>query len=420
MKKVLIVTYYWPPSGGAGVQRWLKFSKYLPDSGWEPVVLTVDPLYAAYPQKDESLAADVPTSLRVIRTRSTDYFAFYKKDRTRIPSAGFASGSDNSFRGKIIRFVRGNFFLPDPRRGWNSHAYRKACSLIEKEDIANIITTSPPHSTQLVGLKLKRKFPRVNWIADLRDPWTDIYYYHHFYPTPLSRSIDAFYERSVLRNADAIVTVGPSLKEHFIARLPEAVRKINIITNGFDPSDFESAAIEVSGRFTIAYVGTLSDQYPIDGLADALATLAAKGREFVFSFAGSISEEQRSILEKLPPAYLSFKPYLPHNEATSMMCSSSMLLLIIPVHSTSRSIITGKLFEYLGSGKPVLCLGPADGDAAEIIRESGAGLSAEYNDSNTIAQFMESVMEGSFKRIESGSLKYTRKVLAGRLATLLK
>jgi hypothetical protein len=175
MNKVLIVTYYWPPSGGAGVQRWLKFSKYLPEFGWEPIILTVDPEFAAYPVTDYSLSEGFPSSVKIFKTAATNYFRVYNKDKTRIPTAGFANNKENTLKEKIMRFIRGNFFIPDPRRGWNSFAFRKACEIIETERIENIITTSPPHSTQLIGLNIKKKYPAINWIADLRDPWTDIY-----------------------------------------------------------------------------------------------------------------------------------------------------------------------------------------------------------------------------------------------------
>src|SRR5512133_158000 len=147
MNKVLIITYYWPPSGGAGVQRWLKFAKYLPENGWEPVILTVDPEYAAYPAIDNQLGKDLPESVQVHKTPATDWFRIYSSDKSRIPSAGFATGSDNKLKGKISRFIRGNLFIPDPRRGWNRYAFEKACELIEKEKITTIVTTSPPHST---------------------------------------------------------------------------------------------------------------------------------------------------------------------------------------------------------------------------------------------------------------------------------
>ncbi|MCX6255194.1 MAG: glycosyltransferase, partial [Bacteroidia bacterium] len=234
MNKVLIITYYWPPSGGAGVQRWLKFSRYLPQFGWEPAILTVDPEYAAYPVIDNSLTDDLPLSIKVHRTHAINYFSIYKKDKSKIPTAGFANSVDNTLKGKILRFIRGNFFIPDPRRGWNKYAFKKACEIIETEGIKHVITTSPPHSTQLIGLKIRKKYPGIKWIVDLRDPWTDIYYYKQFYPTFISKIIDRGFERSVLKNADRIITVGPSLKDLFSLKLKGIANKIEVITNGYD------------------------------------------------------------------------------------------------------------------------------------------------------------------------------------------
>jgi glycosyltransferase involved in cell wall biosynthesis len=273
MNKVLIVTYYWPPSGGAGVQRWLKFSKYLPEFGWDPIILTVDQVYATYPVTDYSLTNDLPSSVKVFTTPATNYFDIYKKDKSKIPSAGFANSVDNTFKGKLLRFVRGNFFIPDPRKGWNKYAFKKACELIEKEGIRHIITTSPPHSTQLIGLKIKKRYPALKWIADLRDPWTDIYYYKHFYPTIISKAIDLKFEKSVLQNADKIITVGRSLKTLFSVKVSDVARKTEVITNGYDESDFKEVTKIIPKRFTITYVGTLSDIYPIEGLIPALKTL---------------------------------------------------------------------------------------------------------------------------------------------------
>jgi glycosyltransferase involved in cell wall biosynthesis len=254
MNKVLIITYYWPPGSGAGVQRWLKFSKYLPSFGWEPVILTVDPEFAAYPALDNSLGAEISTSLRIFKTRATDYFRIYSKDKKNIPSAGFASNDDKWLKGKILRFIRGNFFIPDPRKGWNKHAFRKACEIIDNESIKHVITTSPPHSTQLVGLKLKRKYPEIKWIADLRDPWTDIYYYDQFYPTFISKLTDRKYENAVLQSADRIITVGKSLKELFATKIFGISNKTEIITNGFDEDDFTGRISESPDKFTISCI----------------------------------------------------------------------------------------------------------------------------------------------------------------------
>lgn len=420
MNKVLIVTYYWPPSGGAGVQRWLKFSKYLPSFGWEPIILTVAPEYAAYPVTDFSLREDLPSSVRVYTTPATNYFRIYNKDQSRIPSAGFANSIDNSFKGKVLRFIRGNFFIPDPRRGWNKYAIQKACKLIETEGIKNIITTSPPHSSQLIGLEIKKKHPKINWIADLRDPWTDIYYYKQFYPTLISKLIDRRYEENVLKNADKIITVGKSLKHSFSLKVEGTENKTEVITNGYDEEDFSASIKTNPEKFTVTYVGTLSDIYPVDGFLDAIRIFKDNGNDYLLRFIGSVSHNQKSLIKsKTGESCLEFIPYVDHTVAIEFMLKSTVLLLIIPDHESNKSIITGKIFEYLASGKPIICLGPPDGDASEIITSADTGRIFNYSDSISICNFLEqSVIQHN--PVQNEILKYSRKELAGHLAAILK
>ena len=420
MNKVLIVTYYWPPSGGAGVQRWLKFSKYLPEFGWEPIILTVDPAYAAYPVTDYSLVNDLPVSLKVYFTPALDYFSIYKKDQTKIPSAGFANNTDKSFKGKILRFVRGNFFIPDPRKGWNNYAVKRACELIKAEGINHVITTSPPHSTQLIGLRIKKKFPHIKWIADLRDPWTDIYYYKQFYPTLFSKAIDLKYEKSVLKNSDKIITVGSSLKTLFSSKIKDLEQKIEVITNGYDQSDFNEVPVSNPSRFTLTYVGTLSDIYPIEGLIPALKTLHSSGKDFLLRFVGTVSEKTRKMIEsEIPAKYLEFLPYAIHSEAIKYMMNTSLLILIIPLHQSSKSIITGKIFEYLASGKPILCLGPVDGDAAEIISKCKAGRTFSYFDTANISKFVKNIDNHPVTSDKQAVQNYSRYNLGKQIAEIL-
>jgi glycosyltransferase involved in cell wall biosynthesis len=418
-KKVLIITYYWPPSGGAGVQRWVKFAKYLPEFGWEPVILTVDPKYAAYPVTDNSLEKEISPDLQVYRTPATDYFALFTRDRTKIPSAGFAINPDNSLKGKISRFVRGNFFIPDPRKGWNRHAFRKASELITSMDIRHVITTSPPHSTQLIGLRLKKTFPDIRWIADLRDPWTDIYYYRQFYPTFISEYIDSYFERKTLQNSDSIITVGPSLKKLFASKVREAAAKTGIITNGYDNDDF-TGAVAIPGKFTITYAGTLADIYPLNGFLEAVARLKAEKIEFVLKFIGGVSKNQRElIMSKLSGDDVISLPYSDHITAIRHLRESSVLLLIIPQHHGNRSIVTGKLFEYLASGRPVICLGPSDGDAASIISRTGHGRSFSYDDSSGMSDYLAQMASRPLPAL-SAPAEYSRRQLTARLASFLQ
>jgi glycosyltransferase involved in cell wall biosynthesis len=419
MNKVLIITYYWPPGSGAGVQRWLKFAKYLPLSGWEPVILTVDPEYATYPATDNSLLSEVSDDLTIYRTRATDWFRIYKKDKSKIPSAGFATNDNNSLTGKIIRFIRGNFFIPDPRKGWNKYALKEASRMIESGEIKNVITTSPPHSTQLIGLALKKRYQEINWIADLRDPWTEIYYYDSFYHTCVARNIDARYEKQVLKNADKIITVGKSLKAGLCKKLPGLEDKIEVISNGYDEADFAGIAAVNPEVFTISYIGTLSDSYPVMSFIAAINHLSDSGYRIRLNFAGAVSPGQKNkILIGSGNSDTEFKSYVSHHEAIKLMMYSSVLLLIIPDHSSNKSIITGKLFEYLASGKPVLCLGPKDGDAAEILSTTPNGRCVGYNDKEEMCRFIESYYKEAPPSGKDEPKEFNRASLTKKLVTL--
>jgi glycosyltransferase involved in cell wall biosynthesis len=420
MNKVLIITYYWPPGSGAGVQRWLKFSKYLPSFGWEPVILTVDSEYAAYPSTDNSLKAEISSDIKIYKTKATDYFRIYKNDKTKIPSAGFASNDDKGLKGKILRFIRGNFFIPDPRKGWNKYAFRKACEIIKEKGIKHIITTSPPHSTQLIGLELKKRYPEIKWIADLRDPWTDIYYYDHFYHTLLARKIDESFEKKVLKTADLIITIGKSLKNIFCAKLPGIEGKIKVITNGYDEDDFTGFTTENPEVFTISYIGTLSDSYPVSGFMDAFKNLVNNGYYIKLRFVGTISPRQKALIKSKPSnSLIEFIPYVNHKDAIKYLMESSVLLLIIPDHHSNRSIITGKLFEYLASGKPIICIGPKDGDAANILEITRHGLCAVYNDTEGISYIIDNYYKAGLHSEKIAPPEFSRGNLTKKLTALL-
>jgi glycosyltransferase involved in cell wall biosynthesis len=420
MNKVLIITYYWPPSGGAGVQRWLKFAKYLPEYGWEPVILTIDKKYAAYPVTDDSLVEDIPQALRIYTTPATDYFSIYGKNRSKIPAAGFANNSKNSLKDKFLRFIRGNFFIPDPRKGWNRYAFRKACKLIESENIRHVITTSPPHSTQLIGLKIRKKYKFLKWIADIRDPWTDIYYYNQFYHTVLAKYIDARFEKKVLVNADTIITVGKSLKSSLSQKASGIERKIEVITNGYDESDFKKSDHPQNDIFTVSYIGTLSDAYPVGSFLQAFHHISEKKNDCRLRFIGSVSgKQQEHILSELPDTNVDFIEYVNHASAIGYMRQSTVLLLIIPNHKSNKSIITGKLFEYIASGRPVICIGPFDGDAAEIITKSKCGRTFYYEDTKGISDYLSILASGDSDEMNVENNLFSRRKLTEKLASVL-
>jgi len=421
MNRVLIITYYWPPGAGAGVQRWLKFSKYLPQYGWEPVILTVDPSFAQYPAADKSLLDDIPADLKIFRTPARDYFRLAGKDKSKIPSAGFANEEKKGFLQWLMRFARGNFFIPDPRRGWNGYAFREACRLIETEKIERVITSSPPHSTQLIGLRLKKKYPHIRWIADLRDPWTDIYYYKEFLHTMPARLLDSHYERTVLRESDRIITVGDRLKIMLASKVKGIESKIYVVTNGFDEDDFSGIKSARPEIFTVSYIGTLSPAYPVEGFAKAVRKIIDSGKDIRLKFVGTIAPVQKELLLRhIPEQYIEFISYISHPEAVRQMASSSALLLIIPDHSGNKCILTGKLFEYIASGRPVLCLGPSDGDAALTLEASGAGVTAGYHDSDTISKKIKEIAEERLKPSSEKTSLFSRKILTEKVTEILK
>ncbi len=419
VKIVLLITYYFPPSGGAGVQRWLKTIKYLPEFGVETIVLTVDPQVASYPQIDESLCNEVPDFVKVYKTKTKEILSLYKKvsPQKQVPYGGFANEPNPTLLQKISRFIRGNFFLPDPRRGWNKFALAKAKQIIEQEGIETIITTSPPHSTQLIGLELKRLYPRIKWVADLRDPWTDIYYNEDLYQTSWARTRNAAYESSVLSGADCIITVSEECKRLF-AEKADVAKKIAVIPNGYDTKDFiNSTIINKKEKITpnsslltphyLTYVGVMAPQYDLE----PLKSLVQGRNNILLRFVGVVSEDIKREIESWG-VQTEFIPYVSHAEAIAYMRSADALLLFIPNVPNNEGILTGKLFEYLASERKILLFGPENGDAMKLIKECEAGEC--YTKDFSLDKFLAMTYLGN-----DNYKNYSRKSLAGKIASLL-
>jgi Glycosyltransferase len=423
MKKVLIITYYWPPSGGAGVQRWLKFAKYLPEFGWEPVVLTVDPEYASYPQRDESLLKEVAPDCLVYTTKSFELYNLYKilSRKKEVPYGGFANESKESLLQKISKFLRGNFLLPDPRKGWNKYALKKAIELIKEFNIDTVVTTSPPHSTQLIGLELKKRFS-IRWIADLRDPWTDIYYYNQFKHTALARKIDLNYERSVIENADLLISVSEDVKRIFAGKSKQPIAsKTVVIPNGFDAEDFSLKDVPVETKKVLTYTGTISEAYDVDSLLSALQELEGDWKEkLLIRFVGKVPATIASRFQATG-IEVELVGYVDHSKSIEYLFRSDLLLLVIPKVANNRGILTGKFFEYLASQKPVLAIGPPDGDLAQIIAETGCGEIFDYADAKGMHDFV--VRKLANEKTATSQVKanqYSRKELTRKFVSCLE
>ena len=428
--RLLVITYYWPPSGGAGVQRSLKFVKHLAGFGIEPTVLTVDADQATYPVRDESLLADVPPEVRVIRTPTSEPFESYKKLTGRaVPYGGFANEGKPGPMQKALRFVRGNLFIPDPRRGWNRHALRAVERLLAAgEQFDAVFTSSPPHSTQLIGLELQKRYG-LRWLADMRDPWTDIYYYKDLYHTPLATWLDTRYERRVLTRADAVLVTSPETKRLFLAKNPTLpATKFHVLPNGYDESDFRQPSQPPIDCLRITHTGTITELYHIDTLLKAIAACTAAHPEVPLRlcFVGQVSAQLRAQVEHTGLlAATEFLPFVPHEESVSYLMRASVLLMAIPDVPRNMGILPGKIFEYLATSKPILCVGPAGSDADNLLQECGMGQALPYSDYNLMLETLEALVvrwrsNSNLDLPALGHSRYSRQALTGQLAEVVR
>lgn len=376
-RRVLFITYYFPPSGGPGVQRPLKTVRYLPEAGWEPTVLTLRPEAAAYPDLDASLLADIPEDIPVLRTPAWDPYTLYARilgqDRQASIGVGFGGESDPNLKQRLGRWLRANFFLPDARVGWVPYATWEARALLAQQRFDAILTTGPPHSTHLIGRSLARRV-KLPWVAEFRDPWVGHDFYHELPMSALAKRVDAHYEASVLQEADAVVGVSPAL----VRRLQDrGAAYAQLIWNGFDPADFESAAPAVSReRFVIGYAGNMNASRNPEALWQALAQLREADAipKLAVEFVGNVDPVVQASAERHGVAdLLTVQPYLPHADAVAFMRRCALLLLVINRVPGNEGIVTGKVFEYLGTQRPILGLGPPHGDAAPLLADPEAG-----------------------------------------------
>jgi len=381
MKKVLLITYYWPPAGGAGVQRVLKFAKYLPQFGWMPVVLTVPNPDA--PVEDPSLEKDIPTECKVYKIKGWEPFELYKKftgkhSAEKIPSDILVK-KDKSAKENLAKWVRANLFIPDAKIGWYPKAVKQGVDIIEDEKIDIIFASTPPPTTALIGKSLARKTGK-KFIVDFRDPWLEIVYYQKLKRSKITTSIDSRLEKKVLKSADAVVTISDD-----IARLLKSKvsgKRYEVIPNGFDESDFKETVRRKNKKFTIAYTGSMSDDRVPFPLLDALSRIKSEGiTDIRLTFAGRFTPKFYDYVKKLNISdFFEIKPFVPHSESTEILQNSDVLLLVIDDVPDNKGFLTGKIFEYLGTKKPVFAIGPVDGNAHQILIESDSGKMVDYMD----------------------------------------
>ena len=385
-KKVLIITYYWPPSGGSGVQRWMYFAKHLKQQGWIPFVITVDEKYASYRVLDKSLLTEVE-DIHVTKTKTRELLKWYSLFFSGSKKRGIPQGEvkKNGLLSKLAAFIRGNFFIPDARKGWNTYAGDESIKLIKNENIKIIITTGPPHSTHLIGSRLKGLLG-IKWFADFRDPWTTVFYNKDLYRSNWAEKKDARLEKNVLRTADAILTTqGGSLVQKLRTKAPE--QTFHVLPNGYDAKLMSSIKRTNVSHFHIVYTGLLTQNQDYRIFTKVLAAISENNR-IRFSLAGQIPESILNFFkDELPKVEIDYKGYLSHEKALRLMKSGDLLLNFI-FKSADEDMISGKIFEYLATKIPVLSIGNPNSEAGNLLAQGSFAEMIPINDKEAIQNFI--------------------------------
>ena len=425
LKKVLIISYYWPPAGGPGVQRWLKFINHLPKFGIEPIVYI--PENPSYPIIDKKLITEVPIGITILKQPIFEPYSLASKiggkSSEKISSGIIPTESKQTAIQKLMLWVRGNMFIPDARKYWVKPSITFLTKVVKEQKIDTIITTGPPHSMHLIGLGLKQQLS-INWVVDFRDPWTSIGYHKKLKLTKRAAKKHIDLENKVLNNADQIIVTSKGTFNEFSNKTS---KPINVITNGFEPkANVKETALDK--KFSLAHIGSLlSERNPII-LWEVLNELIKEEETFAANFelklAGVVSEVvMNSILENGLKEYVNNLGYVSHEEAQQLQRQSQVLLLIEINSKETQMIIPGKLFEYLESGRPIVSLGPLKADFATIINETETGAFFTYDQKEAlkkqIKEYYNLYLEKKLKTCPKGIEKYTRENLTKQLAVVL-
>ena len=384
MRKILIISYYWPPSGGSGVQRWLKFSKYLPENNWKPIIYTPENPYSQL--KDDGLLDDMPIELEVWKKRIWEPYSLKDKlfgNQINGQSSGIISNK-KSLKSKFLNWIRGNLFIPDPKVFWVKSSIKKLQKKIQEEGIEHIITTGPPHSMHLIGLGLKKLLPSIKWIADFRDPWSELDQLDEFHLTKFSKNRHKYLEKKVLSSADIVLTVSETWLQDF-KRL--GAKRAELITNGYDSSDF-SKNIKKNDKFIIGHYGLLNHlrnpKYFWKNLNTICSDNIIFNEKLEIHLAGNIDENVFNEIKSYE--FLSNKiknlGYLSHKDVLDQYNESSVLLLLLFNSKVGVGNYPGKIFEYFAAKKPILAFGPESSDVYRLIQKTNTGIYFSYKDDN--------------------------------------
>ncbi len=408
LKKILLISYYWPPSSGSGVQRWMYFAKYLKQFGCDITVICPDEKQASYKFLEPSFLKHVE-GIKTIKTKTNEplkLYSFFTTGKTDkgIPQAFIGERKPTLFK-KIARFLRGNVFLPDARKGWNKYAFKAAKKLLLAEQFDLLITTGPPHSTHLIGQKIKSLF-NIKWIADFRDPWLELYFNKMLLRTKWAEERDRQMELGVLEYADLVLTVGPSLKQMLDDKLKLTNSKVHFVYSGYDTEKFEHITKQVSKeKFIITHLGLLGVSQPIDAFIAAIKELKAANNEIFFlkSELKIIGKVDPLFIEQLkkeiPYLQLEVIDYMPHQTAIQAIVDSDLLFNSMPEIEESKYMITGKLAEYIATGNPILCLGNPEGDANVLFQSLNIPAQVfDRKNSKAISKYLLEVFHNKFEQ----------------------
>lgn len=429
-KKVLIISYYWPPSGGSGVQRWLKFVKYLPAMGWQTYVFT--PENPSFAVQDPSLLKDVPPQAEIIRFPIWEpYDAFFKLtggkgDIKAVTPTSMVSGSNKTIFQKVTTWLRGNLLIPDPRVFWVKPASTFLHDFLRQQGITTIITTGPPHSMHLIGYRLKKKNPTLKWIADFRDPWSEWGFLDSLMVGRLARWMHRRLEKKVLHLADHIVTITP-----FYVRQFEQLsgRKVELLTNGYDEQDFHNLNIYPTDKLVIRHIGTVNEKCDPRPFMRAVERLVSENDDFRrhvhIDFTGEVHPQFMEFVRSSAglQSLTTFTPPVPHKELIKQYGQSSLLLLILTGYKDAEGYMPGKLFEYMATGLPVLATGPENGDAAALLKECNGGIMIDGSNETAIIETLRMYYErwraGTLRSGTTPGKDYSRRAITEKLTRLL-
>lgn len=389
MKKILIITYYWPPAGGPGVQRWLKFTKYLPEFGYEPHVYI--PENPSYPIIDETLAKDINPKVKIVKNKIWEPYQLAEKlnPKNKAYKGGhFEKKESQSFMSKLSVFVRGNFFIPDARKFWIKPSIQFLKEYLEKEGIDTIVTSGPPHSMHLIGLGLKELNPNLKWMADFRDPWTQISYHKELKLTNWAAKKHEDLEYAVMTKANLVLATSYSDGDNF---KKIGAKNVEVITNGFEEVKQESEKDQEF--FHITYSGGLEMLRNPISLWKAINELTKSNASFKndlkLNFYGSLADDvKQTIVDQDLSTNLIVHGYVSHKESLEAINKANILVLTNFDNEASKGIIPGKLFEYMATGNPILAIGPKAADVERILNQTKSGEYFNHQDVENLKKYI--------------------------------